>query len=101
MFDGDYPEGIFEYIAMGRWIVKQPFLVASIGMHSQMAKSTTWARKLAEFEIKSFESHQHGDLLKDISAFMGYQLSRKVSKDQQHLYKISAAFGDSLFDLGV
>ena len=35
--EDDFPDATFEYVVIGQWIVKKPFVVASLGLHSDPA----------------------------------------------------------------
>jgi hypothetical protein len=99
--EDDFPEDDYEYIAMGLWFVKKPFFVVNAGMHSKIAGNSNWAKNIGMKDKELFELTGHSDLIRDIMEFMGAEFGKQVPKDADYLYKISAAYGDSLFDRGI
>jgi len=97
----NFPEDDYEYIGLGLWFVKKPFLVASLGMNSTIAENNQWARSMANFENEFCETIENGTFINDVSKFMASEFGKEIPAGMDHLYKISAAYGDSLFDVGV
>lgn len=97
----DFPEDRYEYIAMGMWFVKKPLLVVTAGMHSDIANKNQWAQSMVIRDHQLCDLSENADFIKEVMQFMGSEFGKTVPTGQDHLYKISAAYGDSLFDLGI
>jgi hypothetical protein len=99
--ENDFPEEEYEYVAIGEWFVRMPFVVAAVGMHSDLAGNNEWAKNIVKFDRQFCDQFEHGEFILEVMNFMGVEFSRTITKEQDYLYKISAAYGDSLFEAGV
>ena len=97
----DFPEDQYEYIALGMWFVKKPFIVASVGMHSEIAEKNQWARSVKGNDNELYNLSKNSSFIKEVAQFIGSEFGKAVPSGQDHLYKISAAYGDTIFDLGI
>lgn len=96
-FNGDE-----EYIQIGRWAVREAFPIAILGLHSHLASENTNAQELKKNHIELVETFgQEGELVNIVAEFMSHEFSKKVEKGNEWEYKISAAYGDGLFEAGI
>jgi hypothetical protein len=70
-------------------------------MHSEIAKNNQWARSFVVNDNELFSLSKNSDFIKEVTQFIGSEFGETVPPGQDHLYKISAAYGDGLFDLGI
>lgn len=90
-----------EYVQIGKWIVKEDFPIAIIGLHSQMASTNSHAQAMKKSHVKLTQSFDEGELVEMVADFMSHEFSKRVEKGNEWEYKISAAYGDGLFDAGI
>ena len=97
----NFPEDQYEYVVIGMWFIKKTFLAASVGMHSTIAENSNWAKNIVIQDKGIYEHIDDTGFISEVMQFIGSEFSKNVPKEKEYLYKISAAYGDSLFDLGI
>jgi hypothetical protein len=98
--EDDFPDGTFEYVVIGQWIVKKPFVVASLGLHSDMAKANQQAQDMLKFHDEACGAlDERGKAVEAVGKFLSREFSKKVQTERE--YMISAAYGDILFQRGI
>lgn len=96
-----FPENEYEYIAIGMWFTSKQFTAANVGMHSDVIGGSQWAKNIVVKDSEFCDQLEHGPFIKEIMQFMGKEFGKEIPEGEDYLYKISAAYGDSLFDQGV
>jgi hypothetical protein len=85
---------------LGQWIVKKPFIVASLGLHSNIAKVNQQAQDMLSFHNEACDSlDERGRAVEAVGKFLSREFSKKVKNEKEYL--ISAAYGDILFQRGI
>ncbi|HMK59062.1 MAG TPA: hypothetical protein VK462_08395, partial [Nitrososphaeraceae archaeon] len=91
-----------EYIQIGMWSVKEDFLIAILVLHSKLAGANQQVQKMKEIHTDLTRTfNEEGELIEIVAEFMSHELSKKVEKGKEYEYKISAAYGDALFEAGI
>lgn len=89
----------YEYIGLGRWFPKEDFTVAVVGLDSTIAENNSDAIKLKEFQTNIVSSlPERFEVIKLVSEYLSAELSKSITNE--HEYKISAAYGEILFEMG-
>jgi hypothetical protein len=89
-----------ELIQVGGWKMKQNVLVAAVGM-TDVPYENAYGRKLRDHHLKHISEMENGKQLEMVDEFMANEFSKKVKKGNEWQYKISAAYGDGVFELGL
>lgn len=101
IFDQDFYEE-YEYVVIGQWFVKKEFTIATLALHSEIAKVNRQAQEMLTFHSGICKQLQErGDLIESVARFLSKEFTKKVSKGSEHEYMISAAYGDTLMELGI
>lgn len=91
-----------EYVQLGKWEVTNDFAIAILGLHSSLASSNAHAQEMKKNHTDLTNSlKEAGELIEIVAEFMSHEFSKKVEKGNEWEYKISAAYGDALFEAGV
>jgi hypothetical protein len=91
-----------EYIQIGKWLVKKGFNLAVVGVHSDLVANNEFAKNLKKIHADLVKSlGERGEAIEIVAQFMSSEFSKKVGEDEKWEYKISAAYGDGLFDAGM
>ncbi len=90
-----------EYIQIGKWVAKEKFPIAIVGLHSQMASLNPDVQTMKKNHTELIQSFIEGEVVEMVAEFMSHEFSKKVEKENEWEYKISAAYGDGLFDAGI
>jgi hypothetical protein len=90
-----------EYVTVGRWSIERTLPIAVVGIHSTLAEAhpSVPDMKSGYLELIENDPQFHQTYLK-IQQFVSSEFSKKVSKNNTHEYKISAAYGEGIFELG-
>lgn len=91
-----------EHVQLGKWKVTKDFTIAILGLHSNLASSNVNAQEMKKRHTDLTSSlDEAGELIEMVAEFMSREFSKKVEKGSEWEYKISAAYGDALFEAGV
>jgi hypothetical protein len=91
-----------EYIQIGKWSVNKGFNLAVVGNHSDLVANNQFAKNLKKVHADLVASlGDRGEAIDIVAEFMSHEFSKKVNEDEKWKYKISAAYGDGLFDSGI
>lgn len=91
-----------EYVQIGKWTVKKGFDIAIVGLHSNLAGKNANAQALKNIHSDLTGSlNEQGEVIEMVAEFMSHEFSKKVSKDNEWEYKISAAYGEGIFESGI
>jgi hypothetical protein len=91
-----------EFIQLGMWQVTDDFTIALLGLHSTLASANVHAQEMKRNHKNLTDSlNEAGELIEIVAEFMSHEFSKKVEKGNEWEYKISAAYGEALFEAGV
>jgi hypothetical protein len=91
-----------EYIQIGKWSVKEGFKLAVVGNHSDLVANNEFSKTLKKVHAELVAPlGPRGEAIDIVADFMSHEFSKKVNEDENWQYKISAAYGDGLFDSGI
>lgn len=102
VIEDDFPDDQEEFIVLGQWIVRKEFTVASIALHSEIAKLNRQAGEMLTVHAEICnELKGKGKLIEEVAKFFSNEFSKKVETSNSHEYILSAVYGDLLLELGV
>ncbi len=91
------------YLAIGQWFTKVDIMpIAILGIHSKLAENNKDAivmRKVFGEIVEKFR-HEGGDAADLAAKYMSDEFEKKVGEGENWNYKITAAYGDKLFESG-
>lgn len=100
IIEDDFPDGAFAYLVLGQWIVKKPFIVASLGLQSNIAKVNQQAQSMLDFHNEACNSlDERGKAVDAIGKFLSTEFSKKVKNENEYI--VSAANRNILFQRGI
>jgi hypothetical protein len=94
-------DGNYEYIGLTKWLIKEDMFCATVGIHHSLTPANNWSKEMSKFSKDMFSEIPDGDFADEVQKFMAEQFTQEVKKGEEFRYKISAAYGDGLFDAGV
>ncbi len=101
VLNDSFPDEEYEYIVIGQWRVKKEFTVASLAIHSEIAKHNVEAKEMLEVQTQiCSELNGKGEMIEEVAKYISEIFSRKSDGDDSR-YTLSAMYGDQLLEYGV
>lgn len=90
-----------EYIQIGQWTVEKSFRVVTLGLHGRLHEANKLGHGMkTEFDDIVGKQGELGRNAKLVNDYMAVEFAKKVQKNEPWQYKISAAYGDALWEIG-
>lgn len=90
-----------ELIQIGGWKMKADIRIAVVGVTGDIPFENVFARELQKFHLKGVSELKQGrEQIEMVDQFMSHEFEKKVKKGNEWEYKISAAYGDGVFEVG-